>query len=93
MYRKELIELLHHNPMTLYEIAHPLELRPKDVEDDLRHLQKTLRHAPYKLVIHPALCHKCGFVFSTVHLHKPGKCPECKETWITEPRFEIVNRS
>ena len=92
MYRKALIDLLLNNPMTLYEIAKPLGLRPKEVEDDLRHLQKTLKHEAYRLVVHPACCQKCGFVFGTEHLHKPGKCPECKGTWIEEPTFEIVGR-
>ncbi len=92
MYRKALIDLLLDHPMTLYEIAKPLGLRPKDVEDDLRHLQKTLRHEAYRLVIQPAHCQRCGFVFGTEHLHKPGKCPACKGTWIEEPRFEIVGR-
>lgn len=92
MYRKALIDLLRNNPMTLYEIAKPLDLKPKDVEDDLRHLQKTLKHESYRLVIHPARCQKCGFVFGTEHLHKPGKCPACKGTWIEEPTFEIVGR-
>lgn len=90
MYRKDLIELLHNRPLTLYEIAKPLQLKPKEVEDDLRHLEKTLKHERFKLVIHPARCHKCGFVFGTEHLHKPGHCPACKGTWIAEPRFEVV---
>jgi predicted Zn-ribbon and HTH transcriptional regulator len=90
MYRKALIDLLLNNPTRLYDIARPLGLQVKDLEDDLRHLGKTLKHEPYRLVIHPARCQKCGFVFATEHLHKPGKCPECKGTWISEPLFEIV---
>lgn len=26
------------------------------------------------------------------HLHKPGKCPHCRETWIAEPRVEVEER-
>jgi len=92
MYRKALIDLLLNRPTRLYDIARPLQLHVKDVEDDLIHLKKTLKHEPYRLLIHPAQCRRCGFVFSTEDLHKPGTCPECKGTWISQPLFEIVPR-
>jgi predicted Zn-ribbon and HTH transcriptional regulator len=51
----------------------------------------TLRHSDCHVVVHPARCRKCGFVFSREHLHKPGKCPRCKGTWIAEPMVEVVH--
>jgi len=90
MYRKDLINLLLDNPMDLVEIARFLDLPPKDLEDDLHHLQKSLKHLEYRLVIHPAYCRKCGFKFKKEKLHKPGKCPLCHETWIQEPLLEVV---
>jgi predicted Zn-ribbon and HTH transcriptional regulator len=92
MYRKDLVELLLNNPLTLYEIAKPLGLRSREVEDDLRHLKKSLKRGAYELIVHPARCHKCGFVFSPDHLHKPGRCPSCHGTWLEEPRFEVTAR-
>jgi len=93
MFRKDLIDLLFHHPMGLYDIAKPLGIDPKGVEEDIRHLARTLkRSSDYRLVVHPATCHKCGFVFSAEHLHKPGKCPHCRETWIAEPRVEVEER-
>ncbi len=50
MLRKDLIELLRNNSMDLIEIARHLEVSHKDVEDDLRHLIKSLKHADYRLV-------------------------------------------
>lgn len=91
MYRKGLITLLLNKPMGLAEIARLLDLPLRDVEDDLHHLQKSLHHsAEYRLVVHPAHCRKCGFRFHADKLHKPGKCPQCHETWIEEPRLEVV---
>ena len=89
MYRKELITLLEDNPMSLADIAHGLDMTVHDLEDDVHHLQKSLRHSEYRLVIHPAVCRKCGFHFKQEKLHKPGKCPRCHETWIQEPLLEI----
>ena len=89
MFRKELISLLHKNPMRLEEIARYMDLPQKDVEDDLKHLVKSLKHSEYELDITPAKCRKCGFTFSKEKLHKPGKCPKCHGTWIMPPVLTI----
>lgn len=90
MFRKGLITMLLERPMGLAEIAHALDIPLRDVEDDLNHLQKSLRHEEYRLVVHPAVCRKCGFHFSKEKLHKPGKCPQCHASWIQEPLLEVV---
>ena len=40
MFHKDLISLLEGNPLSLKDIAELLEMVPRDVEDDLRHLSK-----------------------------------------------------
>jgi predicted Zn-ribbon and HTH transcriptional regulator len=92
MYRKDLIGMLQNQPASLHELALLLEVTPKDVEDDLHHLIKSLRNLPYQAIIKPAACRKCGFVFHKDKLHKPGKCPACKGTWISEPLISIEER-
>ena len=49
MLRKDLIELLRNGSMDLVEIASHLEVSQKGVEDDLRHLIKSLKHADCRL--------------------------------------------
>ena len=89
MYRKDLVSLLEGNTMGVMEISQLLATSMKDVEDDLRHLMKSLKHSEYRLVVTPARCRKCGFKFNKDKLHKPGKCPRCHGTWIQEPLFTI----
>jgi predicted Zn-ribbon and HTH transcriptional regulator len=89
MFRKDLITILEDNPQSLNDIAILLEMTPRDVEDDVRHLMKSLKHSEYRLRIKPAYCRKCGYKFDKEKLHKPGKCPSCHETWIQEPLLEI----
>jgi predicted Zn-ribbon and HTH transcriptional regulator len=89
MFRKDLIDLLLDHPMSVHQLAETLEERPKDIEDDIRHLIKSLRNLPYRAHITPARCRNCDFHFSKDKLHKPGKCPLCKGTWIEEPLIEI----
>lgn len=91
MFRKALGELLFNHPMTVYDIARLVAGGTRDVERDVRHLMLTLKHSDCHVVVHPARCRKCGFVFSCDHLHKPGKCPRCKGTWIAEPMVEVVH--
>ncbi len=93
MLRKDLIELLRNNSMDLVEIARHLEIPQKNVEDDLRHLIKSLKHADYRLIVTPAHCRKCDFTFKKDKLHKPGKCPHCHSTWIQGPLFDIEQKT
>ena len=89
MYRKDLIDLLLHNPMSLAALSKLLETPPRDVEDDLRHLLKTLKHTEYRLEIEPATCRKCGFEFDKEKVRKPSKCPQCHSTWVEYPLIRI----
>jgi predicted Zn-ribbon and HTH transcriptional regulator len=92
MFRKNLIELLRDNPMTVSQLARALDEDRKAVVSDLEHLQKSLRHSEYELEITPAECRKCGFVFGTHKLRKPSRCPECKGERLTDPVLEIRAR-
>jgi hypothetical protein len=92
MFRKDLIEMLQVRPITLYELSLLVEAEPRDLEDDLQHLFRTLRGSPLCPVIEPARCRKCGFQFHSEKLHKPGKCPRCKGTWISEPLIGVEER-
>ena len=89
MFRKDLLEMLRSAPRSVADIAAQLELEPRDVEDDLRHLLKSVRHTGYRVTIIPARCRHCGFIFNADKLHKPGKCPFCRETWISQPLIHI----
>jgi transcriptional regulator len=89
MFRRDLIPLLLEKRMTLSEIAREVHETPKDVIDALTHLARSSKHADYELVVTPAECRKCGFEFRADKFTRPGKCPECRGTWIYEPLFEV----
>jgi hypothetical protein len=88
VFRKDLIPLLRDNPMSVAEIARQVELPIRRVRDDLEHLARSLKHTDVRLVVTPARCRKCGFEFSPDKLARPGKCPRCKGTWISDPLVE-----
>jgi predicted Zn-ribbon and HTH transcriptional regulator len=90
MFRKGLINTLLDTPMTVSDIARLMELSPRDVEEDLRHMTRSLKRSEYRLRVRPASCRKCGFEFGADKLRKPGKCPRCHATWIREPLLEVT---
>jgi predicted Zn-ribbon and HTH transcriptional regulator len=91
MFRKDLVTFLHHNPMTVVDLARIAGVSPKEAKDDLEHLTKSLKRSAYRLKVHPATCRKCDFVFPDDKLTKPGKCPRCRGTWIEAPLVEVVS--
>jgi len=78
--------------MSVAQIARLVREPVRDIEADLLHLLKSLKHTEYTASIEPARCRKCGFEFDKGKLAKPSKCPECKATWIIEPRMAIQLR-
>jgi len=92
MFRKDLIEMLLGNPMTVSQIARLVDESPSRVADDLNHLFRSLKHIEYKAVVEAARCRSCGFEFSANKLTKPSKCPECHSTWLMEPKIGVENK-
>ena len=72
--------------MSVAQIARLVGETPRDVEADLLHLIQSLKHTELTAEVTPARCRKCGFEFERSKLGKPSKCPECKSTWVMEPR-------
>lgn len=93
MFRKNLIEVLLGNPMTVSQLARLADESPARVADDLNHLARSLKHTDYRAVVEPARCRSCGFEFAAEKLTKPSKCPECRSTWIIEPRIGIESKT
>lgn len=92
MFRKNLIEMLLGNAMTVNQVARIVDEPPGQVADDLNHLFRSLKHTEYKAVVEPARCRACGFEFSGEKLTKPSKCPECHSTWLLEPKISIEHK-
>jgi predicted Zn-ribbon and HTH transcriptional regulator len=87
--RKQLLEVLSHEPRSVSRLAGELGLSRADVEDALRHMIRSARAAGHRVVVVPAKCRSCGFTFGDDKLTKPGKCPECKNSRIFEPQIRV----
>jgi predicted Zn-ribbon and HTH transcriptional regulator len=92
MFRKDLLELLSVEPQSVSRIAREMGLSRGDVEDDLRHLIRSARAAGHAVIILPARCRTCDFIFSEEKLSKPGRCPRCKGSRIFEAQVSVAKR-
>jgi predicted Zn-ribbon and HTH transcriptional regulator len=87
--RRDLVKILSLHPRSVSSIARELGLLRGDVEDHLRHAIRSAEAAGHAIVIEPARCRQCGFVFRADKLSKPGKCPECRGTRLYEAQIHI----
>jgi len=88
-FRKDLSTLLGSHPRSVSSLARDLGLKRADIEDDLRHVLRSARAAGYRIVVVPARCRACGFMFDEQRLSKPGKCPACRSSRLYEPQISI----
>ena len=86
--RKELVDMLA-TPRTASSLARELGLKRGAIEEELAHAIRSARAAGHAVVVEPAKCRKCGYTFDEDKLSKPGKCPECRSTWLYEPLISI----
>jgi predicted Zn-ribbon and HTH transcriptional regulator len=91
--RQEIIAELREGPCSARDLSAVVRIPERDVAGHLEHIRKTIAASGMHLVIMPAECKKCGFVFSKRDkLTRPGKCPLCKGESIMEPTFMIESR-
>jgi hypothetical protein len=81
--------MLAAEPRSVSSLARELGCKRGDVADDLRHMIRSARAAGHRIVIEPARCRSCGFVFGEEKLAKPGKCPRCRQSRILEAQIRV----
>ncbi|HDR16428.1 MAG TPA: transcriptional regulator [Desulfobacteraceae bacterium] len=91
--RRRIIALLEERHATSLDISQSVRISEKEVYEHLVHVGKSVASRGEKLLIHPAECMKCGFVFEgRKRFRPPGRCPACKSTHLRKPAYEIVRR-
>lgn len=85
-FRQAIIHFLGAESRSARDISQALHLAEKEVYDHLEHIRRSGR----RIVVIPAVCRGCGYVFSKrERLTPPGRCPLCRHEAIAEPRFAI----
>ena len=92
-FRREIFSALTERPHSAKELSSEIRLSEKEIYDHLEHVRKSMNKSARQLIVTPAECKKCGFVFSKrERLKKPGRCPVCRGEAIYEPLFSIENK-
>jgi hypothetical protein len=88
--RQEIVERLRSEEWAFDDLRHDLGLTVKVLEEDLRHIQKSVRATGDRLHVRPASCEVCGFEFTNKALHPPGRCPSCRNRRIEGPWLRVI---
>jgi len=89
--RRTIMLELENGPLSARDISGRVGMSEKDVVGHLEHIQVSLHRAGRRLVVQPAECVKCGFVFEKRgRLTRPGKCPVCRGESIHAPLFSLA---
>ena len=78
-------------PLTAEDICQALDIKQRAiVYEDIEHIVMSIKHRKKELLVKPASCGNCSYVFKPKGAAKrPSKCPKCKSQWIISPSFII----
>jgi predicted Zn-ribbon and HTH transcriptional regulator len=88
--RQEIIRLLQHESMDLYQLAQTLGMAEKEVMTHLPHVAQSVSAKGGHLKLQAALCRDCDFLFKERRrLSPPGRCPRCRKNRIDGPWYKV----
>jgi hypothetical protein len=88
--RQQIIDLLEERECSALNVSQILRIREKDVYEHLTHIRKSVAAQHGKLIVVPARCLECGFVFGDRRrVTKPGRCPRCKGEHVQDPTYRV----
>ena len=81
---------LAQGPLSALDLSGLVGIPEKEIAGHLEHIRQSLHRTGKRLVVQPAECAKCGFLFEKRdRLTRPGKCPVCRSESIHAPLFNI----
>ncbi|MHB8844519.1 MAG: transcriptional regulator [Nitrospirota bacterium] len=91
--RRLIMTELEEGPLSARDISGLVGIPEKEVAGHLEHIRQSLHRAGGRLVVQPAECSKCGFVFDKrERLTRPSRCPVCKGESLHAPLFSLSRR-
>jgi predicted Zn-ribbon and HTH transcriptional regulator len=89
--RQEILTVLEGGELSFDDLRRLLELPVAVLEEDLRHLEHSLRGAGRRLLVTPARCPGCGFGLRrrAGRFATPSRCPRCGQERLEPPRLAV----
>jgi len=89
--RQRIIDLLSEHQLTARELSQAIGIREREIYGHLDHVARSTAAQRKKLVVHPAQCLACGYVFENrKRLTRPSRCPRCKRSHLQEPTYHVA---
>lgn len=84
---------LEQGPLSARDLSGRVGIPEKEVAGHLGHIRQSLHRTGRRLIVQPAECAKCGFVFDKrERLTRPSRCPVCKGESLHAPLFSLAGR-
>jgi len=91
--RQRIAELLEdaEHPLTAQDVCDILDIKSRSiVYEDIEHISRSVKRKGRQVLIRPASCGKCGYVFaSRKSVKRPSRCLKCRSQWIVQPAYLI----
>jgi len=90
--RQRITALLREGEWGFDALRRELELPVHVLEEDLRHIDRSVRVDGERLRVEPARCPECGFVLrgrTGRNFHPPSRCPQCRNERLLGPFLRI----
>ena len=90
--RQEIVRLLEASEVSFEDLRRLLGVPVAVLEDDLRHVERSLRAEHRRLLVEPAQCRDCGFRLRQRpgRYATPSRCPECGDERLLPMRFQVT---
>jgi hypothetical protein len=81
-------------PLGAHELSARVGIAEKEVAEHLEHLARSLRPSGERLLVAPAQCLACGFLFKErTRLARPSRCPACRSQRLRPARFQVTGKA
>jgi len=87
--RQLIVERLIEDEWEFDDLRHEFSLTVKVLEEDLSHIERSVRGVGQRLIVTPARCEACDFFFKSTALHPPGRCPTCRDRRVSGPWLRV----
>jgi transcriptional regulator len=89
--RRLIMMELERGPFSSRELSGLVGIPEKEVAGHLEHIRQSLHRAGRRLIVQPAECARCGFVFDKrERLTRPSRCPVCRSESLHAPMFSAA---
>jgi hypothetical protein len=89
--RQDIIRLLRESELSARDLSGLLGIPEKEVVAHMAHVARSVNARGGRLEIIPSVCRQCGYTFKDRRrFSRPGRCPRCRATTISAPRFKIT---